>query len=72
LKFCVFTSPSLSETRRADATPVEIAVRARFREPVTPATRHRIEVRAPGYQTLTFEVDIIAGQVIPYQGALER
>jgi hypothetical protein len=36
------------------------------------AGRHRIEVRAPGYQTMSFEVDIIAGQVIPYQGALER
>ena len=36
------------------------------------AGRHRIEVRAAGYQTMAFEVDIIAGQVIPYQGALER
>ena len=36
------------------------------------AGRHRIEVRAPGYQTMSFEVDIIAGQVIPYQGAMER
>ena len=36
------------------------------------AGRHRIEVRAPGYQTMSFDVDIIAGQVIPYQGALER
>jgi hypothetical protein len=29
-------------------------------------------VRAPGYQTITFDVNIIAGQVIPYQGNLER
>jgi len=29
-------------------------------------------VRAPGYQTLRFEVDVIAGQVIPYRGTLER
>ena len=36
------------------------------------AGRHRVEVRAPGYQTLSFDVDIIAGQVIPYQGTLTR
>jgi hypothetical protein len=36
------------------------------------AGRHRIEVRAPGYQTITFDVNIVAGQVIPYQGSLER
>jgi len=37
-----------------------------------PAGRHHVEIRAPGYHTLTFDVDIIAGQVIPYQGTLER
>jgi len=37
-----------------------------------PAGRHQIEVQAPGYQTLTFDVDIVAGQVIPYQGTLTR
>lgn len=36
------------------------------------AGRHHIEVRAPGYQTMSFDVDIIAGQVIPYQGTLSR
>jgi len=36
------------------------------------AGRHQIEVRAPGYQTISFEVDIVAGQVIPYQGTMER
>jgi hypothetical protein len=36
------------------------------------AGRHRVEVRAPGYQTITFDVNIVAGQVIPYQGNLER
>lgn len=34
--------------------------------------RHQIEVRAPGYRTISFDADIIAGQVIPYQGAMER
>ena len=36
------------------------------------AGHHHIELRAAGYQTLSFDVDIIAGQVIPYQGTLER
>jgi hypothetical protein len=36
------------------------------------AGRHHIEVRASGYQTMSFDVDIIAGQVIPYQGTMER
>ena len=36
------------------------------------AGHHRVEVRASGYQALRFDVDIIAGQVIPYQGTLTR
>jgi hypothetical protein len=36
------------------------------------AGRHRVEVEAQGYRTLSFDVDIIAGQVLPYQGAMER
>jgi len=36
------------------------------------AGRHQIELRAAGYQSLQFDVDIIAGEVIPYRGALER
>jgi hypothetical protein len=34
--------------------------------------RHRIEIRAPGYQTMSFDADIVAGQVIPYQGVMQR
>jgi hypothetical protein len=34
--------------------------------------RHRIEIRAQGYRTMNVDVDIVAGQVIPYQGSLER
>ena len=34
--------------------------------------RHRIEIRAPGYSTMGLGVDIVAGQVIPYQGTLQR
>ena len=37
-----------------------------------PAGNHHVEIRAPGYQTMSFDVDIAAGQVIPYQGAMER
>jgi hypothetical protein len=37
-----------------------------------PAGRHQIEVHANGYRTMHFDVDIVAGQVIPYQGQLER
>jgi len=36
-----------------------------------PAGRHHIELREPGYQVSSFDVDVIAGQVIPYQGQLE-
>ncbi len=36
------------------------------------AGHHRVEVRADGYQTLSFDVDVVAGQVIPFQGTLTR
>jgi hypothetical protein len=34
--------------------------------------RHHIEIRASGYRTMTFDADITSGQVIPYQGTLQR
>jgi hypothetical protein len=34
--------------------------------------RHHIEIRAEGYRTMTFDADVKAGQVIPYQGTLQR
>jgi hypothetical protein len=34
--------------------------------------RHQIEIRAPGYRTMSFDVDIVAGQVVPYQGKLQQ
>jgi len=37
-----------------------------------PAGRHHVEVRDAGYKTMSFDVDIEAGQVIPYQGQMER
>ena len=36
-----------------------------------PAGRHHIELREPGFQVSSFDVDIIPGQVIPYQGQLQ-
>jgi hypothetical protein len=34
--------------------------------------RHHIEIRADGYRTMTFEADVRSGQVVPYQGTLQR
>jgi hypothetical protein len=34
--------------------------------------RHHVEVRAPGYQTMEFDVEIVAGQVTPYRGEMQR
>jgi hypothetical protein len=36
------------------------------------AGRHQVRIEAPGFQTISFDVNIIAGQVIPYQGTMER
>ena len=33
---------------------------------------HRVEIRGTGYRTLNFDVDVVAGQVTPFQGAMER
>jgi hypothetical protein len=41
-------------------------------QPLTLAPgRHHIEIRAPGYETLAFDTDVVAGQVIPYQGTMQ-
>ena len=34
--------------------------------------RHHVEIREPGYEVVAFDVDIVAGQVIPYHGDLRR
>jgi hypothetical protein len=34
--------------------------------------RHRLEIRAPGYQPLNLDADIVSGQVIPYQATMQR
>ena len=33
--------------------------------------RHHIEVRSPNYSTMTFDTDVIAGQVVPYRGTMQ-
>ena len=37
-----------------------------------PPGHHRIEIRASGYRTLTFDENIVAGEVLPFQGTMER
>ena len=34
--------------------------------------RHRVEIRAPGYRTMTLDADVRPGEVVPYQGTLQR
>jgi hypothetical protein len=33
---------------------------------------HRVMIAKPGFHSITFDVDITVGQVVPYQGTLER
>ena len=35
------------------------------------ASRHHFELRAQGYQSMTFDVDVRAGEVVPYSGTLQ-
>jgi hypothetical protein len=37
-----------------------------------PGGRRHIEIRAPGYRTMTVDADVQSGQVIPFQGTLQR
>ncbi|HKF68976.1 MAG TPA: PEGA domain-containing protein, partial [Vicinamibacterales bacterium] len=37
-----------------------------------PAGPHHIEIVANGYRTMSSDVDVRAGQVIPFQGQMER
>ena len=36
------------------------------------AGRHHVQISAPGYRTMELDANIIAGEVLPYQGTLER
>jgi len=33
--------------------------------------RHHIVIEKPGYQTMTFDVNVLKGQVIPYKGTMQ-
>jgi hypothetical protein len=35
------------------------------------AGHHRIEISAPGYETMSFEFDTVPGQIVPYRGDLQ-
>ena len=35
------------------------------------AGRHHLVVQKPGYQPISFDVDVVAGQVVPYQGTMQ-
>ena len=37
-----------------------------------PVGRHHIDIVADGYRTMSSDVDVLAGQVIPFQGQMER
>jgi len=34
--------------------------------------RHHVRITAPGYRAMEFDADIVSGEVLPYQGTLER
>src|SRR5262249_21893162 len=34
--------------------------------------RHAVEIRAGGYRTVIFNADVVAGEVLPYSGTMER
>jgi PEGA domain-containing protein len=36
------------------------------------AGRHHVRITAPGYRAMEFDADIVSGEVLPYQGTLER
>ena len=36
------------------------------------AGRHHVQITAPGYRAMELDANIIAGEVLPYQGTLER
>ena len=46
-----------------------------FDGPAQPLTlsagRHRVELQAPGYEPMVFDIDVVPGQVIPYEGGMQ-
>jgi hypothetical protein len=35
------------------------------------AGRHRVELQSPGYEPMVFDIDVVPGQVIPYDGGMQ-
>jgi hypothetical protein len=62
-------------TARVFVDGTEVGTVAEFSPTSTPLTltlgRHHIEIRAAGRQTMAFDADIVAGQVIPYRGDMQ-
>src|SRR5437867_9969882 len=52
-----------------------VGTAAEFSPSHTPLTltpgRHHIELRAAGYQTMSFDTDVMRGEVIPYRGEMQ-
>jgi hypothetical protein len=41
-------------------------------QPLTlPVGNHHVELRANGYETVSFDVNVLAGQVVPYRGDMQ-
>jgi hypothetical protein len=36
------------------------------------AGRHAVEIRAIGYRTVAFDVDVVAGEALPYRGTIQH
>jgi hypothetical protein len=54
---------------------VYVGTSAQFTATTQPLTlapgRHHVELRAEGYQPMTFDANVAPGQVLPYQGAMQ-
>ena len=65
-------SPS---TARVIVDGTDVGTVAEFAPTTMPLTlvpgRHHIELRAAGYQTMSFDAEILPGQVIPYRGDMQ-
>ena len=54
---------------------IYVGTAAEFSPTTMPLTltpgRHHIELRVAGYQTMAFDTEVVAGQVIPYRGEMQ-
>lgn len=66
-RYCMTTAPT---SRRLGAASV-LNAKLWVAEFTVKAGPHRIEIRAPGYQTLTVDVRVAPQETVTYRGALE-